>query len=549
MRFLSTAAAICLSPSVIPAPAWGQTALDRVVAGENKAEVTTAEPKAPDSPARVEIDAPRGAVTAAGSILVGAVTLQGLKELSPGDFADLLTTTVGRTLSVEELSALATAIAERARSKGYPFASAWIGAQKVRSGILVVTVDEGIIHEIRFDGPDQPAVREALSPLANGRPVRLGEAERRLLIAGDLAGVRIRSSRFVREDERGVLLVSVATDRLAARVAFSNEGTKPLGPEQLRIDVDVNGLLAADDSVTLTYSGTPAEPSELQFMRVRYAKRMSGGGTQLALTASGSVARPGAYLAPFDFKSRSWFVGASVLQPLARRRTASVWAEGEFGVRDLVQWRDGDRIRHDRVAAARLTLYSYADVAGGRMRVSTTVSQGLRVLGSTGRYDPMASRYDADGTFTALSAWMDWTRSLGGAFSLRLAAQSQLASQPLLIAEETSLGGTGFLRGYDWSERTGDQGGMGMAELRYGWDNPFRLIPRAQLYGFVDGGLVTNLSGGFGGGSLASAGGGVRADITSHLGANIEVAAPLSGRRYDTNDESTKLNFRLVRSF
>jgi hypothetical protein len=67
-----------------------------------------------------------------------------------------------------------------------------------------------------------------------------------------------------------------------------------------------------------------------------------------------------------------------------------------------------------------MTLYGYADVAGGRLRVSSTISQGLGVLGSTPRHDPLASRYDADGTFTALSGWMDWTRNLGSHFSLRV---------------------------------------------------------------------------------------------------------------------------------
>ena len=80
-------------------------------------------------------------------------------------------------------------------------------------------------------------------------------------------------------------------------------------------------------------------------------------------------------------------------------------------------------------------------------------------------------------------------------------------------------------------------------------DQPFDIIRRAQLYAFLDGGKVTNLRGGYGSGTLASAGGGVRADITKAMGANVEVAVPLTGARYDTGDESPKLNLRLVRSF
>ncbi|MDT8758439.1 hypothetical protein MZO42_07000 [Sphingomonas psychrotolerans] len=532
------------------APARAQEALDRVAPNASTRESAPTEAVGPAAKTRVEIDAPSGsAASTSGSLLVGAVTLKGLQVLRPADFADIVSERVGRTLEPADLSALATAVADRARDKGLAFATASIGAQRLPNGILTIDVDEGRIDELRFDGPVQPAVRAALAPLADGRVARLSEVERRLLIAGDIDGVVIANSRFFRENGRGILLVKVGRERVAARVALSNDGTRPLGPLQMRIDVDLNGLLASDDSVTLTWSGTPVEPGELQFGRIRYAKRINRGGTELALTASGSAARPGAYLDRLDIESRSWFVGASLLQPLARRRAESLWLEAELGVRDLRQWRADERVRHDRLTVARLTLYGYSSVAGGRLRVSTTLSQGLGLFGSTGPRDPLASRYDADGTFTSLSAWADWTRSFGGDFSIRLAALSQLASQPLLIAEETSLGGTAFLRGYDWSERTGDEGAMGMAELRYDWKRPFGLLRRAQLYAYVDGGEVENLDAGFGGGALASAGGGVRADITRRTGANFELAVPLSGPRYDTGDRAPKLNFRLVRSF
>jgi hemolysin activation/secretion protein len=346
-----------------------------------------------------------------------------------------------------------------------------------------------------------------------------------------------------------VLLIKVTSDRVVGRAILTNEGTKPIGPEQMTIEVDFNALLAPDDSLTLTWSGTAFEPNELQFGRVRYEKRVSRSGTELAVTATGSVADPGAYLHPLGIRSRSWYVGATLLQPLWRRRSASLWFEGELGMRNLLQWRGGRKVRDDRVVAARGTLYGYTNLAGGRLRVSTTLSQGLDVLGATQPRDPLASRDDADGSFTSLSAWTDWSRDLGGDLSIRLAVLGQLSSQPLLIAEEVGLGGTGFLRGYDWSERSGDQGAMAMAELRYLIDQPFGLARRAQLYAFVGGGRVNNFDGGFGSGALASAGGGIRTDVTRTFGANLEVAVPLSGPRYDTNDETPKINFKLLKSF
>lgn len=529
--------------------ARAQTALDRVQPPSVRDEPTPSEEPNAEKPVRIESppqlrsNAPRQAVRA------GAIVLQGLRTLAPADFADIVGTRVAQTLSPQELSELADAIAGRARDRGLVFASAWIGKQQLRNGVLTVQVDEGRIDEIRFDGPDQPAVRAALAPLADGNPVRIDALERRLLIAGDIDGVRIQSSRFLREGNKGVLLVKLAVDRVAGRATLANEGTRPIGREQLTLQVDLSGVLAHDDSLAVTWSSTPAEPSELQFGRVRYEKRINTSGTELALMASGSQARPGAYLEPFDIRSRSWYVTATILQPLSRRRDASLWLEGELGMRNLNQWRRGIQVREDRVVAARATLYGNTGVAGGRLGASTTMSRGLGILGATRAGDPLASRWDADGTFTTLSGWADWSGNLGGAMTLRLAMMAQLSTDPLLIGEEMGLGGTGFLRGYDWFERSGDQGVAGLVELRYALDRPLGLARRAQLYTFADGGKVTNKDSGFGSGSLASAGGGIRADVTGSFGANLEVAVPLSGARYDINDESPKVNFRLVKTF
>lgn len=531
------------------ATAHGQTALDRVSPPSVSENRVPGEEVAPAKPPRVEVDAPALSATPMRAVRVGAIALHGLHSLAPADFADILATRVARNVSPSELAELASAIAVRARERGLVFASAAIGAQQLRNGVLTVEVDEGRVDEIRLDGAEQPAVRAALAPLADGAPVRIDALERRLLIAGDIDGVRIRSSRFLREGGKGVLLVKLTVDRAAGRATLANEGTKPIGPEQLTLQADFFGVLAHDDSLVVTWSETPAELGELHYARVRYEKRINRSGTEVALVASGSTARPGAYLEPFGIRSRSWYVAATILQPLWRRRAASLWFEGELGTRNLLQWRKGTQIRDDRVVAARATLYGNADVAGGRLRVSTTVSQGLAIFGATRAGDPLASRRDADGTFTSLSGWADWTRDLGGDLSFRLSAMSQLSSDPLLIGEEIGLGGTGFLRGYDWSERSGDAGVAGLAELRYALDRPLGLARRAQLYAFADGGKVTNQGGGFGSGALASAGGGIRADVTRSLGANLELAVPLSGARYDTDDDTPKINFRLLKSF
>ncbi|MBU1254621.1 MAG: ShlB/FhaC/HecB family hemolysin secretion/activation protein, partial [Alphaproteobacteria bacterium] len=183
------------------------------------------------------------------------------------------------------------------------------------------------------------------------------------------------------------------------------------------------------------------------------------------------------------------------------------------------------------------------------LRGRLTLSQGLDILGATQRGDPLASRPDASPDFTTLSGWVDWERGLSRSVSLALAARGQISSTSLLITEDIGLGGNRFLRGYNFGERSGDEGIMGFAELRYDWDDAFGLVRRMQFYGYADGGVVGNLDGGRGSGSLASGGGGIRTDITRDLDLDLELAIPLTGPRYDTDDKSPRLNVSVSQSF
>ena len=533
---------------LVPGVAQAQTAIDRADPARIEREALPAPAKVADPKAVIET-APRAVATpVTGAIDVGAIMFSGLSGLEPSDFADIVARYIGRTLSSADLGRLAEEVSARARGRGLVFASARIEPQRVTTGVLTVRFDPGMLDDVRVEGDDSGAVRDALVPLI-GRPAMIAQVERRLLIAGDIDGVSVRRSRFVRENGRGVLLVTVVRDAVRVRAVLENDSTAPVGPIQSRIDADFTGLLGGDDEVSLTYVTTPFEPDELQYVRGRYTKRVSRDGTDVTIGGSAAATNPGAYLDPLDLRGRSWSANVGVRRPLYRRRDASLWFGAELTLRDSRLHRGDQLRRHDRIFALRASVYGNREAWGGRLRGNFTLSRGLDALGATRAGDPDASRDDADGTFTHAVVTTDWTRSLGDGFSTRIAGQAQVASGPLLIAEEIAIGGNAFLRGYDYSERSGDEGIMGSAELRYDWRNPLGLGRKAQLYGFVDTGRVSNYRDGFGGGALTSGGGGLRADVSSSIDANIEVAIPLSGPRFETGASDPRINLRLLKVF
>lgn len=538
---------ICLSAIAAAGPATAQTALDRVDPSRIEQSVPRESEPRPAAPALVAPSSPAVASDAPAGIVAGAIQIEGLNALRPGAFADLFEPFLGRPLSAADLRNLASAVAERARTKGYPFASATVPPQTLSAGILRVSVDEGRVDAVRLSGYENEAVRAALAPLANSQPVRLADLERRLLIAGDTEGVRIRRTRLVRESGGQVLLVETERDRVAASAALYNDGSRPIGPEQAELRLRASQLLSGGDSLNLTALVTPFELEELSFGAIRYGVRVHESGTELFANASWSRTRPGAYLDAFDLSGRSWTAGAGVSQPLYRTRAASLWLEAGLTVRRSTQDRDDVRLREDRLTFARLGAFGTMRALSGRLRASASLTQGLDWLNATKTGDPLASRRDADGEYTSAWFWTDWTGPLAKRVTVRVAAASQIASGPLLATEEQGLGGAAFLRGYDYSERTGDKAAMGSLELRYA--TKLKPLGSPELYLFGDGGRTTNFRGGFGSGSLASAGGGVRLRTKSDIFADVGIAVPLTGPRYDTGDKQPSLLFRVAKSF
>ncbi|HEX8415242.1 MAG TPA: ShlB/FhaC/HecB family hemolysin secretion/activation protein, partial [Sphingomicrobium sp.] len=539
-----------LLPLAILAPreSIAQSAVDRVDPVRIERD-SIPKPAKPDVPqVTLEAAAPAGVASLGQSIEIGAVTFSGLHELTPADFAQAITPYLGRSISPAELSALTTSIAEVARAKGLIFASASVAPQRLTAGILTVHVDEGMIDEVRLSGSSNPAVVRTLNPLV-GRAGRMAEVERLLLIAGDIDGITLYRKRYLREGKRGILSVDILEKPQRLRAVLDNDSTSPVGPVQLRLDMDIAGVLAADDSISVTYVTTPLQPDELQYTRVRYSKRIGDDGTEISVGGSVSSTKPGAYLEALQLRGTSWSANISVLKPLQRSRVSSLWFQSRFEIRDSEQTRRGRSFRNDRFAALRVSLLGNRKMLGGTLRVNATLSQGFNLFDATSIGDPLASRRDADATFTSLVSWADFTAPLGHGFSARVAAQSQISSQPLLVSEELGLGGSGFLRGYDYSERSGDEGASGLVELRYDWLRPFGLIRKAQIYGFIDGGRVVQLANGRGGGDLFSGGGGVRADLSRTIDANFEVAVPLSEARYETGNHDPRINLRLLKVF
>ncbi|WP_197460275.1 ShlB/FhaC/HecB family hemolysin secretion/activation protein [Sphingorhabdus sp. M41] len=477
------------------------------------------------------------------SITIGAVSINSGSQIPAELLASSYEKFIGQEASEDLLRDLASDVSAAARNRGYIFASARIPSQSVKIGIVEVLLDPGAIDEVRIIGSANRRLRKILDELQ--RPAALSDiVERQLLLAGDLPGITLLNSNYQREDGKGVLVVTVREDKAKGHVALDNYGPETLGPIRMRLNLDLPGLLTDSDVLTTNVIGSAIQPKELTYIYARYAMTLGNGGTVVGISGAGGRTRSGGRLSNFDFTGHNRYASVFASHALKRSNDLNLWLNAELAYLEVQQSQNGLLFQNDQIATAALNFSGNYNVGIGRIYGGLGVTQGLGIFGASQSGDPLNSRNDGSGEFTKANFWINSILNIGNGFGMRLAGNAQIASRPLLSANEIAIGGPYFGKGYDFSERFGDEGVLGLAELRKEFNDVSAWLDWLQFYAFVDGGYVSNIGTNLGDGSLASAGGGIRSQI-GRLDFSFEAAAPVGNDRFESGDQSPKINIQV----
>lgn len=539
MRTLFILAALLASPLHAQTTRDAATTLGRDVVTQPDMRPS----RSTDLPTVVTI--PPDAVSAAKSgLFVGAVNVEGARTIPLAAFTPVIEPFLGKIASVDDLQALARAVADAARARGYIFASALVPEQIVDTGTVTVRLDEGAVDRVVITGSDNRKLEAILGQIP-GPAVRRDTFERQLLLASDIPGMSIYSTRYVRAADGATLFVDVRDDRASGSAGLDNFGSRELGPARLRLRLDLTGLLEDGDQLVTQLVVTPLQPKELAFGSVRYTIGVGASGTQVGAAASAGRIKPGGARIAGRISGNSLYGAAFVNHSLWRSARSNLWVNTELAHLRVEQTFDGRLEQQDEITAVTLSLLASTKFAGSRLWGGVGVVQGLD---GTREGDRAASRRDGSSLFTKAVFWVNWTGNLTRQLSLRVAGNGQIANRPLLAAQEIGVGGPGFGRGYDFSERFGDSGALGLIELRQQFDKLIPGVDSVQIYQFADGGYVENIGGGFGDGKRWSAGAGLRAAL-GKTNVGVELAFPLNAPREESANYAPRLNLTVGHDF
>ena len=427
-------------------------------------------------------------------VRIGGATIQdGFATLEPANRA-VIARLAGKRVSAAELFEAARALELAYIKAGYVLVRVVLPPQRLKDGATVrFRVIDGTIERIETKSlPDRVRGRidAILAPLVGKHGLMLGEIERRVLLAGDVPGVILRSTLAPGSTPGATVLVIEATDQpVNLLVTADNSLSRSLGHYQLGIGADFNSVFGLGE---LIYVRTNADPNlgTNGFLNPDPRNRMLSAGfilpvgiDGLAFNAEGTQARTDP-LATGGIGSADLFQRLSLRlrYPWLRSRDMNFASEIAFDAQDerssLLLSGFGIPLSEDRLRILRLAGEGDALTSwGGTFNGRAGISLGLDGLGARTAEEATVvplSRQGADASFSKVEATIGYSQLLAEHLAVNLTAHGQSSlGQALARSEQIGIAGPSALSAFDTGTLQGDSGVVGRGEV----SAPYALPP------------------------------------------------------------------------
>ncbi|MEL6837868.1 MAG: ShlB/FhaC/HecB family hemolysin secretion/activation protein [Pseudomonadota bacterium] len=205
-----------------------------------------------------------GAVQAqVNCIPIDTIDVTGITLLSSAEVDEALAPFRGECLDIAGINGALEAVTFLYVDKGYVTARAYLPEQNIADRSLDITVVEGELAAVRFNGEERPIWQEIVFPSLVGKSANLREIEQGLEIIRGMPAYNATMEISAGEEEgQSVLEVTATAERpWTARIAADNQGTPGSGQYQGTINLTYDHLLGLNESWALNLSrGTEEYP-------------------------------------------------------------------------------------------------------------------------------------------------------------------------------------------------------------------------------------------------------------------------------------------------
>ena len=440
--------------------------------------------------------APATPASDAAKIVVSSLQVTGAQTYSEAELVALTGFSPGSELTLADLRSMALKITEHYRSKGYFVAQAYLPAQEIRNGAVIVVVVEGQYGKIAVRNQSNLSdtlVQRQLDGLNTGDTIAIAPLESRLLLLSDIPGVNVTSTLTPGASVGASDLIVDITpgQRVTGSIDADNGGNRYTGEYRLGATVNLNNAAGLGDVASLRVLTSGAG---LNYARGSYQVQLGKATAGVAYSWLGYEL--GKEFSSLQANGTAKIASVYGSYPLIRSRNTNLYALLAFDHKTL----------QDRVDTTSSIVDRKAQVLMATLRGDHRDSLGrggltsYALTGTVGNIDiqtPSMRAFDAataqsNGHFTKLGFSAMRLQSVTDSVSLYAGINGQIGSKNLDSSEKMQLGGMNGVRAYPEGEAYADQGYLLTLEARMQLPKLSEQMPgQLELVGFIDTGSVT----------------------------------------------------------
>lgn len=399
---------------------------------------------------------------------VAAFKIVGAKVIRTAVLDGLVKDAVGKPLTLGQLNDVAVRITRYYRTKGYFVARAYVPAQEVVGGTVVIRVIEGRYGDfhLKNHGRLHDAIAQSILDAVKARDiVSVDTLERAMLIMNDTPGVKVEKvsvSPGTRVGTSDFNVETGATPFLSGVAAVDNYGSVYTGRVRASVSASVDGVTGSGDRLDLF--AMASEHNNLDSGRLAYTRLLTPTGLQGEVGVSYTDYSLGGTYASLDSVGHALSVDAQLNYPILLSEARRL--QGQIGfvhsdLQDDIRSTDTKTPKHTDVGSAGLefseTAPTWANQAGGSISV-----------GALGIDDVTARAQDAlgartQGIFAKFTGHIERRQALPDGFVLNAAAHVQFVfgGSSLDGSQKLSVSGSSGVIVYSPDELLGDEGVVG----------------------------------------------------------------------------------------
>jgi hemolysin activation/secretion protein len=467
----------------------------------------TLRPAAPSAPVPPQISggeplqAPAGAEKL--SFIVGRVTIRGAFPELDSETRAFIHAVKGHRVTVARIYELANAMEQVYARAGYVLARVTVPEQKLNDhGPLRIVVVDGFVEKVQVDNVPEGVralVAARMASLIGRRHIKLTEIERRLLIAGDVPGLRLKSALERGKTLGGVLLVLEGTHQLVTATAtVSNLMPASLGTWTYGTSVAINSAFGFGEQF---YGSAQSGGDPTQTFDAASPLRVLGAGAVLPIGLDGWIVNPEyTYSRTLPEPASGGLVNLGTFERFAMRtsyqlirtrtQTFTITGAFEYISQNVFLPQFATDLNEDRYGAVRggATLDTPLPWLDESILASATVSHGTggRDAADAALSGIPLSRQGASPLFYKANIDAHIIQPLAEQFRFDLFGRAQTSfGQPMMVPEQFFLDGPQAVSSYPTGSLPVDEGVTLRGELSRSFSVPGSVAPMIlSPYGF-----------------------------------------------------------------